>query len=109
LPLAASENVPPVNAFANPPVPLVALVVIVYQPSLVPVMPPANVPMVHDLLTAALKLIAAPFVSGSVPESVQRVRLNGLPVVALTVSAPELLMESQPEPAEPLASNSCQL
>ncbi len=103
-PLVTSENEPPVNEFAKPPVPLVALVLMVYQPAEAPEMPPVNVPIVHVLLTAALKLRALPFVSGPVVESVQRLRLKGLPLVALMVSVPVPLMRSQPVPAAPFES-----
>ena len=84
-------------------------VLTVYQLPVAPVMPPENVPIFQLKLVVELKLVAEPLTSGPMPDSVQRLRLNVVPLFAVIVRAPVPLTRSQPVPAAPAASKSCQL
>ena len=64
----------------------------------------------HDCDCVLSKFSALPFTSGPMLESVQRFRLNLVPVLKpLRLNAPVTVIVSKPVPAEPVALRSCQL
>ena len=112
LPIWATLNAPPARSLANPPVPLVADVLITNLSAAKPLIPPVEAAIGQmELLCVGSKSDAVPLTSGEVPESVQRLSRKGLPLVAAIASVPVEATRSQESspPAAPEPESICQL
>ena len=111
LPLWAMLNTPPASPLANPPVPLVAEVLIRNLLAANPEIPPAAVAIFHVKFWPASKFAALPLTSGLTPESVQRLTLKGSAEVEAIESVLPTSRRSHDSaaPAAPVAESICQV